>query len=286
MFRRIALIGLAALVTMLLALLLVLAWQGKRRPDTSGRYIALGSSFAAGVGLGPRDPDSPLVCMRSSNGYPHLLAAMTRLSLVDMSCSGSTTSHILHGGQVFLGPQLEAIGAHTRLVTITSGGNDVDYIGDLILASGRAGLLGKTFWKGPRPVADRDFAAITDNLREIVQVIRQRAPGAMIVLVGYPAVLPDHGGCASLGFGRDMADTGRQVAARLQDATRMAAERSGAIFVDMAAASAGHDACSRDPWVNGAAPETGAPFHPNQAGAKATAAEVFRIIAGKLPVGR
>jgi lysophospholipase L1-like esterase len=209
---------------------------------------------------------------------------MIRLSLVDMSCSGSTTEHILHGGQVFLGPQLAAIGAQTRLVTITSGGNDVSYIGDLIFAAGRAGQLGKLLWKGPKPVAERDFAKLTDNFRRIVQVIRQRAPKAITVLVSYPAVLPDAGDCASLGIGPDMADTGRQVAAQLREATRMAAETSGAIFVDMVAASAGHDVCSRDPWVNGAAPDSGVAFHPNQAGAQAMAAEVFKAIAGKLPL--
>jgi lysophospholipase L1-like esterase len=224
--------------------------------------------------------------MRSDKGYPHLLAQMIRLSLVDMTCSGSTTDHILRGGQVFLGAQLEAVGANTRLVTITSGGNDVGYIGDLTLASGYAGVLGKLFWKGPKPVADRNFTKVSDNFREIAHEIRRRAPKAVVVFISYPAVLPDYGGCTGLGFGRDMADTGRQVAARLHDATRMAAARSAAIFVDMATASTGHDACSRDPWVNGAAPERGAPFHPNQAGAKATAAEVFRIITEKRPVGR
>lgn len=282
MFSRIALIGFAALVLAGLAVLAILVWQGKRKPDTSGQYIALGSSFAAGIGLGPRDPGSPLVCMRSSNGYPHILAAMTRLSLVDMTCSGSTTAHILHGGQVFLGPQLAAIGANTRLVTITSGGNDAGYIGDLTLAAGRGGLLGKVFWTGPKPVAERDFAKIGDNFGKIVREIRQRAPKAVVILVSYPTVLPEHGSCASLEFGEDMADMGRQVAARLHEATRMAAEQSGAIFVDMATASTGHDACSRDPWVNGSAPDSGAPFHPNHAGAKATAAEVFKVVAEKI----
>jgi len=285
MFRRISLFVLAALITIVLLALAVLIWQGRRTPDKSSQYIALGSSFAAGMGLGPRDPGSPFVCMRSYNGYPHLLARTVGLSLVDMTCAASTTEHILHGGQVFLGPQLEAIGINARLVTITSGGNDADYIGDLTFASGSAGALGNLFRKEPKPVADRDFAKISVNFRKIVQAIRQRAPKAIIVLVSYPTVLPAHGTCASLGFGQNMADIGRQVAARLHEATRIAAEQSGALFVDMATASAGHDACSPDPWVNGAAPANGAPFHPNQAGAKATAAEVFKAIAGKIPTG-
>jgi lysophospholipase L1-like esterase len=210
---------------------------------------------------------------------------MTGLSLVDMSCSGSTTEHILHGGQWLLGPQIDAVGPNTKLVTVTSGGNDASYIGDLTFASGRAGLLGKLLWKGPKPIGERDFEKITENFREIVQVVKQRAPNAIIVLVSYPGILPDHGTCASLGFGEVMADMGRQVSERLHESTRSAAEQSGAIFVDMAAASIGHDSCASEPWVNGAAPASGAPFHPNEAGAKATAIEVFNAIRGKVSAG-
>ncbi len=285
MIKTIAIFAISALVLVAVAGLLVLVWQDRRKPDTSGEYVALGSSFAAGLGLGPRDPGSPLVCMRSVNGYPQRLARLTGLRLVDMSCSGSTTAHILEGGQVFLGAQVAAVGPNTRLVTITSGGNDVGYIGDLTLASGRAGLLGKLFWKGPKPVADRDYARVSENFRKIVAAIRARAPKAVVVMVSYPAVLPKDGSCASLGFGPDMAATGRDIAARLHEATQTAAQQSNAIFVDMDQAGTGHDACSSEPWVNGAAPVNGAPFHPTLAGAQATARAVMKAIEGKLLMG-
>jgi lysophospholipase L1-like esterase len=277
---RTILIGVGAIVLGILLIgLLVLFIQGKARPDTSGQYVALGSSFAAGIGLGPRAPGSPFVCMRSTGGYPQLLAKKAGLTLVDMSCSGSTTSHILHGGQVFLGPQLAAIGPKTQLVTITSGGNDVGYIGDLMMESGAVGRLGKLFWKGPKPLAERDFAKVTSNLRAIVEAIRKRAPEARIVLVTYPAVLPAEGSCAALEIEPHIAELSREVAARLLAATRAAAEQTGAIFVDMAA-EPGHDACAPVPWVNGAKARSGAAFHPNGAGAEATAAAVFKALSG------
>ncbi len=279
MIRNIAVIGISVLAALALLVLLVLFWQGKRKPDTSGQYVALGSSFAAGLGLGAREPGSPFVCMRSTNGYPHQLARLTGLSLVDMSCSGSTTEHILKGGQVFLGPQIDAVGADTRLVTITSGGNDVGYIGDLTLASGGAGALGKLLLSEPKPVAERNFGLVTENMIKIVQAVRARAPKAVIALVSYPNLLPENASCKELGFDAAVADRGRQVAARLHEATKLAAEQSGAIFVDMAGASAGHDICSAAPWVNGAAPGSGAPFHPNQAGAEATAQTVHKAVA-------
>ena len=179
MILKAALAAGALLLTASLAFTATLYVQGRRKPDRTGQYVALGSSFAAGYGLGARAPGSPLACMRSANGYPRELAGLTGLALVDMSCSGSTTEHLLNGGQVFLGPQLDAVGPATKLVTITSGGNDVNYIGDLTLASGSLGLLGKIpklVWKGPAPLADRDFAKVKKNLREIVVSIKSRAP--------------------------------------------------------------------------------------------------------------
>jgi lysophospholipase L1-like esterase len=277
-FARLVLIVLTVLVVAALVAVAVLVQQGARKPSTSGQYVALGSSFAAGIGLGPREPGSPLVCMRSTQGYPRQLARMTGLSLVDMTCSASTTEHILHGGQVFLGPQLAAIGPNTQLVTITSGGNDVDYIGDLWFAGGRADPLGRLLRKGPKPLDQRDFAKVGENFVAIVAEIRRRAPAAKVVIASYPTVLPPQGTCAALKVDAAVADLSRQVAARLLETTRAAAERSGALFVDMAAAGVGHDVCSSAPWVNGAAPSEGTRFHPNAAGAKAAAEEVFKAI--------
>jgi len=278
MLEEIAVIAAGAVAAFALAVVGILFCQGRRKPCTTGQYVALGSSFAAGIGLGPRAPGSPFVCMRSTAGYPHLLARMMGLSLVDMTCSGSTTEHILHGGQVFLGPQLAAVGPQTRLVTITSGGNDVRYIGDLMFASGSAGTIGKLFWRGPKPIGSRDFARVTDNFVRIIEAIRARAPAAKIVLVGYPAVMPAEGLCAGLRIDAKMVDLARAVAEKLDDATRAAAALSGALFVDMGALGAQHDACSAEPWINGAAPAHGTAFHPTAAGAKATAEAVFAAL--------
>jgi lysophospholipase L1-like esterase len=282
MFRRAVFVGLIAVSALVLSALAFLICQGRQAPRTSGQYVALGSSFAAGIGLGPREPGSPLVCMRSTGGYPQRLARMSGLSLVDMTCSGSTTEHILRGGQLFLGPQIAAIGPATRWVTVTSGGNDVGYIGDLVLAGSGAGrLLARLGKKGPKPLAERDFGRVEANLAEIVAEVRRRAPDAKVVIVSYPPVLPPRGTCAMLGVDAKTADLSRDVASRLRRVTQDAAEGSGALFVDMATLGAGHDACSDTPWINGARPRTGTPFHPNAAGANATAAAVFEVVFGR-----
>jgi len=254
----------------------LLYWQGAQARDKSGEFVALGSSFAAGIGLGQRISRSPIHCFRTAGGYPSLVAKRTGMRLVDMSCSGSTTKHILFGGQLLLGPQLAAIGPATKLVTITTGGNDVGYIGDMMVASGNMGRLG-AWWHGDIEPADtRPYDVVTDNLIMIIKSVRQKAPSAKILIVNYPALLPPSGRCAALGISKEQADISRDVAQQLALATKRAADESGAQLVDIAKASIGHDVCSKMPWVNGASVKAGTAFHPNAAGAEATADAIVK----------
>ena len=278
MVRR-ALLGLLILLLICSAALFAyLYWEGRKAPDTSGDYVALGSSFAAGIGLGTRAPGSPVQCMRTTGGYPSLVAQRTGLRLVDMSCSGSTTTHVLRGGQMLLGAQLAAIGPKVKLVTITSGGNDVGYIGDLMAASGQMGRLG-AWWAGPpQPVKARPFAKVSQNFEKVVAHIRKVAPNAKVVIVSYPEILPVSGNCPATGVNDQQAQISRDVAQRLAAVTKQAAVKVGAAYVDMATASVGYDVCSSQPWTNGAIVEQGTAFHPNAAGSAAVAARVAALM--------
>lgn len=271
--------GAAGLTVLLGAFILgLLYWQGSRPVDTSGEYVALGSSFAAGIGIGPRAPGSPLQCLRTQGGYPSRVAERTGLRLVDMTCSGSTSRHVLEGGQLMLGPQIAAIGPSTRLVTLTTGGNDVGYVGDLVTASGGMGGLVALLHGRIQPPADRPYGTVSRSISRIVARIQERAPAAIIVVVSYPAILPLQGGCPGLVIDADQASISRQVARQLALTTQQAALGSGALYIDLATESIGHDVCSAEPWVNGAVPDvSGAAFHPNAVGALAAA---DRILAG------
>lgn len=258
------------------------AWfwhQGRRTPDGSPVYVALGSSYAAGAGLGRLQPGSPLLCARSINGYPQQLARMRGLAIVDMSCGGAVTENVLHGGQYFQGAQLRVISRTTRLVTITVGGNDVGYVGDLSMLAARNtttlfGRLVHLFWKGPKAPAERHYGALHDALVQTLQLIHARAPDARVVVATYPTVLPPTGTCARLGFSEADAQTMRQVSDELAAVTRSAAAEGGATLVDMHVLGAQHDACSSVPWTAGWANATLAPFHPTILGATATAAAI------------
>lgn len=283
--RVIKWIALAVLLAVIAGGLLIYR-QNRQAPQANSTFVALGSSFAAGLGLGDRIPGSPLISQRSVNGYPQQLARLLKMtSFTDMSSSGATVSHVLHGGQMGLGPQIDVLGPDTKLVTLTGGGNDVGYVGDLTMMAfgnrgGVKGWLSGLFWKGAKPAGERDFAGLERNLAALFAEIRRRSPQARIVVATYPAILPEAGTCDKLGISAAQADLMRPVAARLAEVTRAAASAAGAVVADMAANSAGNDACSAGPWVNGIAPDTGAPFHPTLAGAEATARAIARAIGG------
>ena len=274
---------LSAAAALALAGLGVLVVQDRRPPNRTAQYVALGSSFASGFGLGPRLEGSPYACLKSSNGYPQQLAKMLNLSLEDMTCSGATTTQVLHGGQYFGGPQIDALSENTQLVTLTTGGNDVSYVGDLtfLAARSREGVIGSLLRLWPKklkPAEDRAFPKLHNELLATLREIRRRAPHARIVVVTYPAILPPSGTCPKLGINATEAIVMRRVGDLLAEVTRASAREAGVSVVDMAKLSLGHDACAATPWINGAAPPQGAKFHPTLAGASAAAAEIRNAV--------
>ena len=265
---------------------MLLAWQGRRRPVGDPQFVAMGSSFAAGIGLGARVPGSPIACMRTINSYPQQLAHLLHLPIVDVSSSGATTRHILHGGQYFQRAQLDALGPATKLVTITSGGNDVGYVGDLSFMAGRraptfAGWMMRRLWRGPRPAEARDYAAVRRDLVAVLEEVRRRSPAARVVMITYPTILPPSGTCQRLNLSEDEVATMRDVGNRLAEATAAAAAQSGALLVDMHRLGTGHHACAPEPWVNGWNKAQGTPFHPTLLGARETAAAVAAALAAQ-----
>jgi hypothetical protein len=58
-------------------------------------YVAMGSSYAAGPGIGQSADTPPNRCARSATNAAHIFAQKVGLELKDVSCSGATTAHIL-----------------------------------------------------------------------------------------------------------------------------------------------------------------------------------------------
>ena len=246
------------------------------------RYVALGSSMAAGPGIPPRDKDAPLRAARSAANYPHLVAQRLGLDLVDVTYSGATTAHVLTDRQNDEPPQIDALDGSEELVTVTIGGNDVGYI-PLLTAAGlpravrSVPVLGGRLRELLDPTArDRALVGVAESLSAVGQTVRERAPRARVLFVDYLTVLPPAGQDASPLSGVDAA-LGRRVAATLERLTSEAAAETGCEVVRASDASREHHAWSANPWttkpVRYGLPIPGRPFpaHPNAAGMRAVA---------------
>ncbi|HEU0207257.1 MAG TPA: SGNH/GDSL hydrolase family protein [Pseudolysinimonas sp.] len=253
-------------------------------------YVAMGSSFAAGPGLGAPVPGAPRGSGRSLLNYAHLVAADLDLDLTDVSLSGATIAGLLHGETSLSGrampPQVDALTPDTRLVTITGGGNDVGYIGRVMLGSLPAPLSwlppvrrGRREFNSPEQTDSR-FAQLERDLRALVTEIRRRSPRAQILLVDYLSLLPPDPAAAVGRFPAELADWARGTAARLAALTESVGTELGCPVVRVAAASAAHHAWSAEPWTRRLqfSRRKGAPYHPTRSGMRAVAELVIAAI--------
>jgi lysophospholipase L1-like esterase len=241
----------------------------------SGRYVALGSSMAAGPGIRPQVRGAPFGSGRSERNYAHLVGERLDLDLVDVTFSGATTAHVLAEPQRGAPPQITALDGSEELVTITIGGNDVGYVPLLMAATfpRLARLLPAIGALFDRDAREQALDGVGDSLRAVGAAVRRRSPRARVVFVDYLTLLPPDDVPAPPLSAAD-ADLGRYVGARLEEVTAAAAETTGSELVRAGRASRGHHPWSAEPWAVGAGwplPWRPAPFHPNAAGMRAVA---------------
>ena len=251
-------------------------------------YVAMGSSFAAGAGIGPLEPGTPERCARNVNNYANLLAEKLDLSLDDQSCSGATSAHLL-GPWEELPAQIDAVTPDTRLVTVTVGGNDLNYVGNLFAASCEQSGSQQGPNDEPRRCneqtspSEADYASAEASLREIAQAVRERAPEATLVFVQYVRLMPEQS-CAETPIAEPALEEARAIGERLARITADAAAAEGALVLPLDTLSASHAPCSAQPWANGFpgdyAPGDGAPWHPNAAGHAAAADLLAELLSG------
>ena len=190
------------------------------------RYVALGSSMAAGPGIKPSVPGAPFGSGRSARNYAHLVAEQLHLDLVDVTFSGATTANVLTERQRSAPPQIEALDGSEEFVTITIGGNDVGYV-PLLMGAALPALVRKL--PSIRELLDRDarekaLDGIGDALHAVGAAVRQRAPRARVIFVDYLTLLPTPGEPAPP-LSAEHVELGRFVASRLEEATAAAAAR-------------------------------------------------------------
>jgi lysophospholipase L1-like esterase len=241
-------------------------------------YVAMGSSFAAGPGIAPAESGAPAACERSAENYANLVARRLHVGLTDVTCSGATTADVLTRKQDGQPPQIDAVRPGTRLVTVTIGGNDIDYFGSLAAYSCHDGG-GRKCHAVDLGAIDRALSAVTRRLENVVTAIHTRAPKARILLVDYFTVLPRTGTCTGVPLSAGHLHFERSLAATLAGDTATAARATGATLVDLASASEQHNACSAQPWVNRYVVTAGHwAYHPTAAGMAGAARLIERAL--------
>ena len=204
---------------------------------------------------------------------------------MDVTCSGAQTSHIL-GPWNELPAQLDAVSENTRLVTITIGGNDINYVGGLMGAScdyiaSKTGQPRSPQCQSSRRANENSFAQLEKNLQAIGNEAKRRAPGATVIFVQYLELIPDTL-CEQTPLSEEEASYAREIAARLYALTEQAAAATGAMLFPGNPLSAKHTPCDPQPWTIGLPPDIQTnptvPWHLNARGMSAVASGLEELL--------
>jgi len=241
-----------------------------------GRYVALGDSVAAGLGLpaGGYTTASDIQCGRSEQGYPNIVAARFNKQLINVACSGATAGD-LTTKQSVNGPNIPAqldrafAGGTPGLMSITAGANDVHW-SEFIKACYADNCTRAAYDNA----ASAYRAALRIKLNFALSSIYTRSHGTppKVVITGYYAALSDN--CAA----QQPAITTAEIAwLNSQTAALNAAIQNIAgtySFVRYAPVNfSEHDICAAQPWIQ--TQNDIAPFHPTTVGQQVIADAVI-----------
>ncbi len=215
-------------------------------------YVGLGDSYAAGVGGGPSTDE----CRRTTDGYPVQVAQALGVSLAYQACIGATVADVR-------AQQLGALGDDTAYVSITVGGNDLDFTTVLTEFAMPA-------WMADESVLDTALRTLRDDLpgryAQLFADVRERVPKAQVVVAGYPRLF-DGVDCSLLTFFSDdemsrLNDAADELATVMDRATTDA----GFTFVDVRGPFEGHAVCDDPAWIHDVTWPVEESFHPTAAG--------------------
>ncbi|GAA4891967.1 SGNH/GDSL hydrolase family protein [Streptomonospora salina] len=268
-----------------------------------GNYVALGDSYSSGEGAGDYiegtgDEDG---CRRSSHAYPERVADTFDFTgaLGFYACSRQRGASMLESLEE-ADSQIGQVRPHTSLVTLGIGGNDLGFTKVLRACMVRVPLMEATACRDQEEDVAARMAEFDSTLDDILREVRDRAPDARILVVGYPRIFPadPSGMYYTLAPGdqewlnetlRDFNTRVREKVADL-DAEIVEDAQTGSVeYVRMATAIEGHEVGTDEPWLNGVllggfaegVEVDHGTFHPNARGHEAFAQRVLhRLNAG------
>ena len=260
-------------------------------PATAGRVVALGDSYTAGALLPVDSVANPPGCLRSTKAYPVLVAQALHARLTDVACTNAGVKEMTGPQQTYLGTnpaQLAALKPGDRLVLLSLGGDDLGFLNVLqeCMKVSVAAPLGSPckahYTAGGTDQLAAGVATETAKIAQVLSGIRERAPQARVVVVGYPDMFPQSGSCwpaVPIASGDIAYLRGIELSANAMLAAD--AKAAGDTFVDTYTPTIGHDFCQKESIrdVEGLLPGSLAlPFHPNVRGQQAMAAAVLRAL--------
>jgi hypothetical protein len=216
-------------------------------------YAALGDSYATGAGAGsPRlPPHLDVGCGRFSEAYPVQVANSTSLDVEEshfqnLACGGASTVSVLRG-------QVPRIG-DSQIVTLTVGGNEVDFFGVLNECIYQWRPLSTCENELQRSRSLIESGKFIDDYNKLVKgAVQTLQPGARLLVTGYARFFnqaTDH--CSHISFSKTDPDNLltrslrvklNDLINRLNDVIEAAAQAHGAEYVDIDGVFEGHRFC-------------------------------------------
>jgi GDSL-like lipase/acylhydrolase family protein len=230
---------------------------GPAAGSASAIDVSLGDSYASGEGAGMFDAGTATEggngCERSANAWPRLIGVP---ATAHFACDGATVRSLTvpQKDGALAGPdavsqidRLRLLAAAERVdrVYVTIGINDLGF--GPILAGCVQKVCLRSLQSVMLPALHQVIGpGVTDDLRRVIAA----APGAQVVLVGYPNLIArgsTQKACGWLDRGerQRMRLLGRHLSATLAYATKQV----DAGYVDTRGIFTGHELCSRETWV-------------------------------------
>jgi lysophospholipase L1-like esterase len=196
-------------------------------------YVALGDSYSSGLGAGNYISSSGS-CDRSNNAYSvQWSIGHSPASFVFVACAGATTADVVSS-------QLSALSSGTTLVSITIGGNDAGFSSVMETC-----VLESTSSCVSAVNAAENFVNTTlpGRLDTTLADIRNAAPNAKVVLLGYPEFYDLSKSSTCIGLSTTDRTKLNQAADELDSVLSAAATRDHVSYADVKSQFSGHEIC-------------------------------------------
>ena len=153
-------------------------------------YLAFGDSFTSGEGELSDDfyinntNTASNRCHVSSRSYPYLVSEAWQMSALNLACSGSRVEELVRASNTFAGNPL---GAWPTILSLSVGGNDVDFMGKLKACIG----VGTCEWAkdDKKKSTAKEIEALFPKVVATIETFKTTYTPTPVFVVGYPNVI-------------------------------------------------------------------------------------------------